>query len=299
MDPNFRKTSTITNIEGYPISGLVKVYRPVLFQKIRNSIGMSELNYMQCLDFEKVGMTCLTNSDSKSGQTFWISKNEKIVLKTIKKYECKNMFRILDDYSNHLAECSWRSCISTVLGLYRVTLRNGCKRYFMASRNVYPVCETDYGLGNGSEQGNRGPQTSSVVDHGESKSDDIALKVDINSDMDPRPVNLDGSIVESRIEQAKSVHLKFDLKGSTVGRLCSPTSSVLKDLNLLSSGHIFKIGTARKDVLQVLEKDVLFLKKHRFMDYSLLVAVEAPVPMGSACWTERFRDNVAVLEKDR
>ena len=302
MDPKFRKTATITQIEGTAISGLVKVYRPVLFQKIRNSIGMSEHNYLQCIDFKSVGMTCLTNSDSKSGQTFWISKNEKIVLKTIKKYECKNMFRILDDYSTHLEECSGRSCISTVLGLYRVTLPNGCKRYFMASRNVYPVNEEGYKVQSGGESSAERVQTSSSVDNSAGRSEDGVLNADINNDITDGTSTSSialSSAIEFKTEEEKCAHLKFDLKGSTVGRLCSSTSSVLKDLNLLSSGHVFQIGTERKNVLRTLEKDVLFLRKHHFMDYSLLVAVEKPAGGGSGSWTDRFQNNVAVLEQDK
>lgn len=309
MDPQFRKTATITHIEGTAISGIVKVYRPVLFQKIRNSIGMSEDNYLQCLDFEKIGMTCLTNSDSKSGQTFWISKNEKIVLKTIKKYECKNMFQILDDYSSHLEECSGRSCISTVLGLYRVTLQNGCKRYFMASRNVYPVNENDYKVESALEHSTETVHSNTPVDGSgrergrEGGSVGVVLDADINSGVvDTLSTNAHtiSNTLEHRTESEEiCARLKFDLKGSTVGRLCSPSSSVLKDLNLLSSGHVFKIGMERKNVLQTLEKDVLFLRKHRLMDYSLLVAIEEPVPRGSGSRTDRFQNNVAVLEKDK
>jgi 1-phosphatidylinositol-4-phosphate 5-kinase len=276
MDPKYRKTRTETTVGGDEIVGTVKVYRPVLFQRIRSLIGMTEPSYLQCLDFEKEGMCCLADSDSKSGQSFWISKNEKLVLKTIKQYECSNLQRILDGYLSHLKECSGRSCISTVLGLYRVTLKNGSKRYFMASRNVYPASTHSDGQ----------PPVGSI-------NANIESETRINND----------------VGSSSMKHTKFDLKGSTVGRSAAHTSSVMKDLDLMSSGVLFPLGEVRSTLLRVLERDVLFLRKHSLMDYSLLVAVEAQTHthtqaadtsgQGRAGMDSRFSSRVSVTERDR
>lgn len=276
MDPKCRKTKTETTIGGDEIAATVKVYRPVLFQRIRSLIGMTEPSYLQCLDFEKGGMFCLADSDSKSGQSFWISKNEKLVLKTIKQYECSNLQRMLDGYLSHLQECSGRSCISTVLGLYRVTLKNGRKRYFMASRNVYPV------------------NTRSNAQH-------PVGSLNQNSDSETQAENDGGS------SSGKSA--KFDLKGSTVGRSAAHTSSVMKDLDLISSGVQFPLGEVRSTLLRVLERDVLFLRKHSLMDYSLLVAVEAQAHIHTqetdtsgqerSSMDSRFSSRVSMVERDR
>ena len=68
---------------------------------------------------------------------------------------------------------------------------------------------------------------------------------------------------------------KFDLKGSTVGRLAGASSAVAKDLNILQSGKQLQLGPAGKAaVLEVLARDTEWLAKWRLMDYSLLVAVE-------------------------
>ena len=273
MNPEFRKCTTETNIENCPVTGFVKIYKPVLFQRIRQATGMSEQNYYDCLDFEKVGMCCLTDSDSKSGQSFWISKNEKIVLKTIKKYECKNLQRILDDYSDHVIKCDGKSCISTVLGLYRVILKSGGRRYFMVSRNVYPDTS--------SNNVNSGVENVNLLDQNNGRSN----------------TNENGS-------KAKSKTLaKFDLKGSTVGRKASVTSSVMKDLDLIGFDILFPLGSVRKSVLQILEKDVVFLRKHFFMDYSLLVAVESADTPGFRApdvnTNMRFADGFSILKSDR
>ena len=273
MNPEFRKCTTETNIENCPVTGFVKVYKPVLFQRIRHVTGMSEQSYYDCLDFEKVGMCCLTDSDSKSGQSFWISKNEKVVLKTIKKYECKNLQRILDDYSDHVIRCEGKSCISTVLGLYRVVLKSGGRRYFMVSRNVYP--ETDLN---------------------EIKSENERTNI-INENNEKRNDNANEYSMKSR------TLAKFDLKGSTVGRKASIKSSVMKDLDLIGFDILFPLGTVRKTVLQILEKDVLFLRKHFFMDYSLLVAVESADTPGFGTLdlntNMRFNDGFSILKSDR
>lgn len=280
MNPEFRKCITETNIENCPVTGYVKIYKPVLFQRIRLATGMDEQSYYHCLDFEKIGMCCLTDSDSKSGQSFWISKNEKVVLKTIKKYECKNLQRILDDYSDHIIECEGKSCISTVLGLYRVILKTGGRRYFMVSRNVYP--ETVLNEENNGENNGRINQNSDQINSKNIK-------------------NYNGNKESSNIKSKTLA--KFDLKGSTVGRKAAVTSSVMKDLDLMALEILFPLGQIRKSVLQILEKDVLFLRKHYFMDYSLLVAVEGAETPGLRApeldTDFRFKDGFSVLRSDR
>ena len=281
MNPEFRKCMTQTNIENCPVTGFVKIYKPVLFHRIRHATGMNEQNYYSCLDFEKVGMNCLTDSDSKSGQSFWISKNEKIVLKTIKKYECKNLQRILDDYSDHIIACEGKSCISTVLGLYRVILKSGGKRYFMVSRNVYPESNIN--------EINQNVDNTLIIDQNNEN-----LNIDINENKNENNINMKSNVLA-----------KFDLKGSTVGRKASLTSSVMKDLDLIGFNILFPLGeSVRKTVLQTLEKDVLFLRKHSFMDYSLLVAVENTGTPGVRAPSElntntRFVNGFSVLKSDR
>lgn len=119
------KTQNMNDLHQDIIHGEVKLYRPLIFQKIRKFIGLNEEKYLECLNFEKDSLLCLKDSDSKSGQTFWISKNNILILKTIKKYECKNLFLILNDYYKYFYNCKGKSCISTVLGLYRVKLKSG------------------------------------------------------------------------------------------------------------------------------------------------------------------------------
>jgi hypothetical protein len=199
-----------------PSLGELKVYRPAVFNSIRRHAGVPDELYIQCLRMEN--LNCL-NSDSKSGQAFWKSADDTVVLKTLKHYEVKNLRRVLDNYAAHTL--TDYSSIASVLGLYRVRTRTKLwgtfplneYKYFIATKNVYP---------------------------------------------------------------RNSWHIvgKYDLKGSTVGRRAGPGSTVMKDLNLLESNTKLGLGPARPVVLHALQRDVNFLKRHRLMDYSLLIAVE-------------------------
>ncbi|GMI17289.1 hypothetical protein TrLO_g661 [Triparma laevis f. longispina] len=101
---------------------------------------------------------------------------------------------------------------------------------------------------------------------------------------------------------------RYDLKGSTVGRICKQaeidkkgTSAVLKDLNLassvasevrslgtssLSKGYGFNISFRKSRFMRQLSKDVEFLKTCGVMDYSLLCGVKS-----RKTWLGIFRRN--------
>lgn len=68
---------------------------------------------------------------------------------------------------------------------------------------------------------------------------------------------------------------KYDLKGSTVGRRMKLGSDVMKDLDLMDSDVRLNLGPhVRSIILNAIASDADFLRKHNFMDYSLLVTVE-------------------------
>lgn len=204
-DPTFHKISILREE--------LKIYRPQLFNQIRGQLDLTNDEFTSNLS--PSNLICI-NSDSKSGQCFWVSKNGGIILKTIKHYEAKNLVRILDYYAGHVLHGEL-SCIASVLGLFRVKGRWGRgKKYFLACRNVFPAAESDSFI----------------------------------------PIE------------------KYDLKGSTVGRVASLYSSVAKDVDLLSSGKTLVLGDSLELFMAALKRDTDFLRAFGFMDYSLLVAVE-------------------------
>ena len=112
----------------------LKEYRPSIFAILRERAGFTEADYLQSLSYENLNTI---SADSKSGQNFWVSSNGRVVLKTIKGYEARNMLQILDSYALHAM--TGRSAIAAVLGLYRIKMDSGKRVYFLACANIYPI----------------------------------------------------------------------------------------------------------------------------------------------------------------
>lgn len=111
----------------------IKFYESRIFTELRSIFGVPDNLMHACLD--PTGLEAIS-ADSKSGQAFWRSFDGVMVLKTIKPYECKNLRRVLSQYQRHVSTGD-HSCISGVLGIFRVRLRSGRKIYLLACKNVY------------------------------------------------------------------------------------------------------------------------------------------------------------------
>ncbi|KAJ1548679.1 Phosphatidylinositol-4-phosphate 5-kinase, partial [Cladochytrium tenue] len=98
----------------------------------------------------------------------------------------------------------------------------------------------------------------------------------------------------------KDVHVTYDLKGSTVGRVVSHDETqrnpraVLKDLNWVQSGRRLNLGPQKSELLLgQIAKDVEFLRANEIMDYSLLIGCH-DMATGN---NRKIRDNtLAVFE---
>uniref|UniRef100_A0A7S1U3Z0 PIPK domain-containing protein n=1 Tax=Phaeomonas parva TaxID=124430 RepID=A0A7S1U3Z0_9STRA len=73
------------------------------------------------------------------------------------------------------------------------------------------------------------------------------------------------------------IHVSYDLKGSTVGRMVSEEErakgKVRKDQDLLKDERRLQLGPMRETFIEQVERDSQFLARHNIMDYSLLVGV--------------------------
>jgi len=119
--------------------GGVKIYSPKLFFDLRQKFFISKELFVKNLSYQN--LICI-NSDSKSGERFWISSDGLIVLKTIKPYECRTLKSILGSYVEHL-KSNPNSSIAAILGLYRVKLKGKLfSKYYLVTRNVYPLLGT-------------------------------------------------------------------------------------------------------------------------------------------------------------
>jgi hypothetical protein len=237
MDPDSRKTLLDF--------GEVKVYRPVLFQKLRSVAGVSDETYLNAINVDN--LSCLS-SDSKSGQAFWVSNDGNIVVKTLKHYECKNLCRILDSYADHMFQ--GKSCISSILGIYRVRTKSGIRRYFLVNKNVYPPLDSTSTSTKDHQPQQYQPQQ--YQQHQELQQSDNGRTMHSFS-----PGHSHGHVSGSG-----RVLKRFDLKGSTVGRKAAASSPVQKDLDLIASGQVLPLGpVARSLLLRCLERDAQFLRR--------------------------------------
>jgi hypothetical protein len=86
------------------------------------------------------------------------------------------------------------------------------------------------------------------------------------------------------------LHEKYDLKGSTRNRWCTPRfGSVLKDLNFGNS-KLYLDDQERLDFLKQAERDTLLFESFNVMDYSLLLGIHKP-----ADDPEKVRRNLLLL----
>lgn len=91
-------------------------------------------------------------------------------------------------------------------------------------------------------------------------------------------------IMDNIFSTNKEIHLRYDLKGSKIGRqvLKNPKeafkglnklSYALKDIDLENSNQYFAIGEKKTVIIDQLSKDSEFLKKNNIIDYSLLIGI--------------------------
>ncbi|CAK4950426.1 unnamed protein product [Aphanomyces euteiches] len=109
-------------------------------------------------------------------------------------------------------------------------------------------------------------------------------------------------IMASVFNTPKEIHLRFDLKGSKVGRNATPQekskNGVLKDNDLIEEHIHLSLGPEKRAMmLEQLRKDVAFLKRMKIMDYSLLIGIHdskqeiiAPMPRPSAAVDARAKE---------
>ena len=113
---------------------------PKIFHEIRKRLHIS--NDLFIRNLLPQNLICIQNTDSKSGQRFWISSDGLFVLKTLKHYECLNLQSVLDNYYHHILTYD-KCAIASILGIYRVKIRGQFfPKYYLISRNVFPLLGT-------------------------------------------------------------------------------------------------------------------------------------------------------------
>ncbi|XP_022765988.1 phosphatidylinositol 4-phosphate 5-kinase 4-like isoform X2 [Durio zibethinus] len=191
-----------------------KDYCPVVFRTLRKLFKVDPADYMISI----CGNDALRelSSPGKSGSFFYLTDDDRYMIKTMKKSEVKVLLRMLSAYYHHVRSFE-NTLVIKYYGLHCVKLT--------------------------------GPTQKKV-----------------------RFVIM-GNLLRSEY----TVHRRFDLKGSSLGRITEKPESeiddttILKDLDL---NFIFKLQKAWfQEFSRQIDRDCEFLEQERTMDYSLLVGL--------------------------
>ncbi|CAH9068873.1 unnamed protein product [Cuscuta epithymum] len=191
-----------------------KDYCPKVFRALRMLFKVDAADYMLSI----CGNDALRElcSPGKSGSFFYLTNDDRYMIKTMKKSEVKVLLRMLNAYFNHVRSFE-NTLVTRYFGLHCVKLSGPAQKKvrFIIMGNLF--C-TDY-----------------------------------------------------------TIHKRFDLKGSTFGRLTEkPESEIdatttLKDLDL---NFIFRLQKSWfQEFRRQVDRDCELLEQERIMDYSLLVGL--------------------------
>jgi len=108
-----------------------KCYNRTIFEKIREHYGINSNIYMESLCNENMIMG---KTYPKSGAKFWKTSNNKYIIKTITKSECKFLRSILKKYSNYIQNND--TYITKIFGMYRIVLPHLDYR-FIIMNNIF------------------------------------------------------------------------------------------------------------------------------------------------------------------
>ncbi|XP_019165723.1 PREDICTED: phosphatidylinositol 4-phosphate 5-kinase 4-like [Ipomoea nil] len=191
-----------------------KDYCPKVFGALRLLFNVDPADYMLSI----CGNEALRelSSPGKSGSFFYLTNDDRYMIKTMKKAEVKVLLRMLNAYFNHVRAFG-NTLVTKYFGLHCVRLTGTAQKKvrFMIMGNLF--C-TGY-----------------------------------------------------------TIHRRFDLKGSTFGRLTDKSESeinattTLKDLDL---NYIFRLQKEWfEEFRKQVDRDCEFLEQERIMDYSLLVGI--------------------------
>jgi 1-phosphatidylinositol-4-phosphate 5-kinase len=213
-----------------------KDYNPIVFRQLRGLFGISNSEYIlsTCGDHALREMP----SPGKSGSVFFVSQDERFIIKTMRKEEVKLLLRTLPLYYAHVASHP-DTLISRFYGIHRITLASGRKVRFVVMNNIFA---TEMPL-------------HKIYDLKGSTYKRTAL----GASLAPR-------------SPSKAPKEQADSSSSSSGANLNPASSIIfKDLDLKSAFQLKKPVAER--LQRQLAADAEFLQSADVMDYSLLLGV--------------------------
>ncbi|XP_027336794.1 phosphatidylinositol 4-phosphate 5-kinase 7-like isoform X1 [Abrus precatorius] len=111
-----------------------KDYCPMVFRNLREMFKLDAAEYMMSICGDS-GLRDLS-SPGKSGSIFYLSKDDRFVIKTVKKSELKVLLNMLPKYYRHVGDHE-NTLITKFFGLHRITLRGGKKVRFVVMGNMF------------------------------------------------------------------------------------------------------------------------------------------------------------------
>ncbi|KAA8517981.1 hypothetical protein F0562_015455 [Nyssa sinensis] len=191
-----------------------KDYCPLVFRTLRKLFKVDPADYMLSI----CGNDALRelSSPGKSGSFFYLTNDDRYMIKTMKKAEAKVLIRMLSAYYNHVRAFE-NTLVTKFYGLHCVKLNGPAQKKvrFIIMGNLF--C-SEY-----------------------------------------------------------TIHRRFDLKGSSLGRMTDKAeaeidaTTILKDLDL---NFLFRLQkTWFQEFRRQIDRDCEFLEQERIMDYSLLVGL--------------------------
>ncbi|XP_041010885.1 phosphatidylinositol 4-phosphate 5-kinase 8-like [Juglans microcarpa x Juglans regia] len=111
-----------------------KDYCPMVFRNLRDMFKLDAAEYMMSMCGDD-GLRELS-SPGKSGSIFYLSHDDRFVIKTLKKPELKVLLKMLPYYYRHVGEHE-NTLITKFFGLHRITLNGGRKVRFVVMGNMF------------------------------------------------------------------------------------------------------------------------------------------------------------------
>ncbi|XP_031250063.1 phosphatidylinositol 4-phosphate 5-kinase 7-like isoform X1 [Pistacia vera] len=111
-----------------------KDYCPMVFRNLREMFKLDAAEYMMSICGDD-GLRELS-SPGKSGSIFYLSLDDRFVIKTLKRTELKVLLKMLYKYYIHVGEHE-NTLITKFFGLHRITLRGGRKVRFVVMGNMF------------------------------------------------------------------------------------------------------------------------------------------------------------------
>ncbi|MBA0855991.1 hypothetical protein Goshw_021900 [Gossypium schwendimanii] len=111
-----------------------KDYCPMVFRNLREMFKLDAAEYMMSICGDD-GLTEIS-SPGKSGSIFYLSLDDRFVIKTLKKSELKVLVKMLPKYYNHVKEHE-NTLITKFFGLHQITVHGKRKARFVVMGNMF------------------------------------------------------------------------------------------------------------------------------------------------------------------